>query len=380
MPGNRHIILIRSTYTASGGVERVSLGLIRGLLAKGCVVTLLTMPHQDWPVAHQRLSIVEMGFFRTHRLIQAWSFNRAVIRFLSRQKADAILSLDKVTLFTHLHAGGGTHKTFLKIKNQYSSGLSRWLRSMSIFHRYILNLEKRGFSNPMLKKVRCNSELVKKDIVRDYNVAEEKLVLVHSGIRWDDMEATFDRRTEIGNELLELHRFDPEWKMILFLGSGFARKGLDIALQGLAAMHKDYHLIVVGKGRPKRFRIMAQALGITKRIHYIGPQENGWRYAAACKALVLPSYYDPFGGAAAEGHAMGLPVLVSDKTGYADRVVHGENGVILKTPFESIAVKAAFAELEALIEAPKWSPVQIRQHARYVADDVVLSRLLEQFL
>ena len=105
-PRNRHTIVIRSTYSTSGGVERVALSTIRGLLDSGDRVTLLTMPQQQWPVSHRRLTVVELGLHRTHRLVQAWSFNRAVLRYLRHSSADCIFSLDKVARFTHLHAGG----------------------------------------------------------------------------------------------------------------------------------------------------------------------------------------------------------------------------------------------------------------------------------
>ena len=112
----------------------------------------------------------------------------------------------------------------------------------------------------------------------------------------------------------------------------------------------------------------------------MGPQPSGWRFAAAARAMVLPSQYDPFGGAAAEGHAMGIPALVSDKTGYVDGVIHGQNGIILKTPMTDSAVRQAFTKLHALIENPQWTAEQLREHARQIDDDVVMEKLMEEFL
>jgi len=137
---------------------------------------------------------------------------------------------------------------------------------------------------------------------------------------------------------------------------------------------------VVGKGNPAAYFRLAAGLGIDRRIHFLGPQPDGWRYAALCKAMVLPSQYDPFGGAAAEGHAMGIPVLVSDKTGYADRIVSGLNGVILRTPMDPPQIEMSFSELQAVIEHPQWRSEQFREHAFQVDDDVILERLLRDFL
>lgn len=343
-------------------------------------VTLLTLPDQAWPITHERFSKVELGLGKLNRLVRIWSFNHAVVKYLSRHKVDCALSLDKVALFTHLHAGGGTHKSFLKIRSQYARPVNRFFRKLSLFHWYTLRLERKGFENPMLRKVRCNSEMVKRDIQNDYNVPDEKLTVVHSGIRWQEMKETFQRREEIARELCEIHQLAPDEPYLLFLGSGFSRKGLDIAIQGLKWMPESYHLVVVGKGSTSVYQRLAADLGLAGRLHFLGPQPQGWRYAAMCKALVLPSQYDPFGGASAEGHAMGLPVLVSDTTGYVDRVIHGENGIILNTPMTSSNIEKAFNALAELIAHPRWRAEQLREHARFVDDDVILDRLFRQFL
>ena len=93
-------------------------------------------------------------------------------------------------------------------------------------------------------------------------------------------------------------------------------------------MAPEYHLLVVGKGSVGRYAKLSVELDIQERVHFLGPQPDGWRYASLCKALVLPSRYDPFGGAAAEGNAMGVPVLISDMTGYIDYVIPNQNGII----------------------------------------------------
>lgn len=321
-----------------------------------------------------------MGIGRGSRLLQAWSFNRGVYQYLHGYGPATILSLDRVTAFTHLHAGGGTHKTFLSLRRRYSGPIAGYFRFISPFHRYLLYVEKKGFENPNLVKVRCNSEMVREDVLREYSVPAEKLVVIHSSIRWKAMEKVFADRHRIARMLCQKHRIDPAWKSLLFLGSGFDRKGLDVAIKGLSLMPAAYHLIVVGKGATRVYARLAAELDVGGRVHFLGPQADGWQYAALCTAMVLPSQYDPFGGAAAEGHAMGIPVLVSDKTGYSDWVEHGRNGVIIPTPMKQPQIESAFADLHALIEHPKWSPERLRDHSGQLDDDVILERLFREFI
>lgn len=376
----KRIAIVRSTFSPYGGVERVALSIVEGLLKKGASVTLMTFPGQPWPVKDPNLHVVTLGLFRTHRLIQALSFEQAVTRYLKRHAFDCIFSLDKVTCFTHLHAGGGTHKTFLRIRSGYSNRLSNFLRRFSLFHHYTLYLEKKGFQNPRLQRVRCNAEMVRRDIRSDYGVPAEKMCVIHSGIRWQAMGDTFDDRNAVGDALRRQHRIAAGWQCLLFLGSGFDRKGLDIAIRGLAGLPEIAHLLVVGKGATGPYQRLAANLDLSGRVHFLGARPQGWRYAACCRALVLPSQYDPFGGAAAEGHAMGIPVLVTDTTGFADYVIPGENGVILANPMTEATIRAGFAALWDLIQHPRLSPDELREHVRCLDDDAILERLLTEFL
>ena len=77
---------------------------------------------------------------------------------------------------------------------------------------------------------------------------------------------------------------------------------------------------------------------------------------------------------------MGLPVLVSDKTGYSDWVENGVNGIVLQTPMTPARTATAFEALQALIENPRWTPDQLREHARQVDDDVILEHLMNRFI
>ena len=375
----KSIAIIRSGYSPYGGVESVALSIIKGLLKRNRKITLLTLTGQKWPVVHDHFKIVPLGISRGTRLMKVWAFNRMVNKYLRANQHSIIFSLDNVTTFTHRHDGGGTHKTFLKIRRQHENIFSNLFRLISPFHAYLLYLEKKGFENNKLVKVQCVSTMVFKDIQRDYNLPSDKLCVIPAGIRWQAIQEVFDAREQIAADLRKAYHIDAKWKSLLFLGSGFERKGLEIAIKGLSFMPDEYHLIIVGKNKISPYIRISEKFGIANRVHFLGPQKDGWRFATLCRALLLPSYYDPFGLVAAEGHAMGIPVLVSDKTGYMDFVDHGQNGVILQTPMDLVNIKKAFSDLMKLIENPQWTPQQLRDHARQCDDEIVFERLLKDF-
>jgi UDP-glucose:(heptosyl)LPS alpha-1,3-glucosyltransferase len=373
----KKIAMIRSSYMPYGGVERLTAELITRILKTGVEISLLTLPHQKWPISHPNLKIIPLGSLIKNRLWQLWRFEQSVCNYLSTNPFDVIFALDRVSFFTHFLGGGGSHKTFLQIKNENSNILVRLFRKMSLFHTYNLHIEKKGFHNPRLQKILCCSNMVFKDISRDYQVDSGKFQIIYFGINWREIGDVFNNRTVIGDELLKIHGLDRSNNWLLFLGSGFDRKGLDIAINGLVFLPESYHLIVIAKDSSRAYIRQSEKLGVKKRVHYLGTQPEGWRYASICKAMILPSRYEPFGLAAAEAQAMGLPVLVSKNTGYAELVKQGKNGIILRNDG---GIEEAFTALKNLIEAPTMSPSQIRDEISHLDNDIISEKIIREFL
>jgi len=377
MDGVKDIAVIRSSYSPYGGLEVQAADFIRSLLAKNIKVSLLTLPRQPWPIVHPNLEIITLGSLIKNRLWQLWRFERAVVNYLSFHSFQTVFSLDRVSCYTHFSAQEGSHKSFLCVKNRLSSTPARLFRKLSLFHASMLQVEKKGFHNPLLEKIHCCSHMVARDIGNDYLVDPGKFQIIYNGINWKDIGNTFMNRAFIGDGLLKAHGLHPSHKYLLFLGSGFVRKGLHIAISGLVFLPESYHLIVVGKDRCGAYIRQAEKLGLKQRVHFLGPQAQGWRYAAICKALILPSAYEPFGLAAAEAQAMGLPILVSENTGYAELVSPGRNGVVLKNNGN---IKDAFIEIQHLMESPVLTPEQIREHVSCLDNDIITEKIIREFL
>jgi len=376
----KKIALIRSGYSPFGGIEMHALSLMKHLLAHKVHIHLLTWPDQDWPLEHPNLTIVPIGHHWGSRLYQSWHFNRSVRRYLKNHSFDCVFSMDQVETCTHIHAGGGSHRVFLQIKNQHSPAISRLFRRLSLFHKLILSLERKAFTNSSLKKIRCCSAMVQSDISAHYNVPEEKMIVIHNGIDWSGIGKIFEKRQVIQSELLDKHKLNKEWQFILFLGSGFERKGLDIAIKGLKYIDNNFNLLVIGKGSEKPFNQLARANGVNDRVHFLGPQPNGWQFAAMCKGFVLPSRYEPFGRAAAEVQAMGLPALVSNRTGYAELIQEEETGIILRFPDTDSEIQQSFERFAAIMKTPKLSATQIRNRIEILDDQHVIQLLINEFL
>lgn len=77
---------------------------------------------------------------------------------------------------------------------------------------------------------------------------------------------------------------------------------------------------------------------------------------------------------------MGIPVLISDRTGYVDWVEEGRNGVILKFPVTVETIADAFGRLLTMIASPPLAAEKIREGSRRLDHGNVMRRLLSDFL
>src|SRR2546428_219938 len=63
---------------------------------------------------------------------------------------------------------------------------------------------------------------------------------------------------------------------LLFVGSGFERKGLDTVIDALAiSADRSSRLIVIGRGATRPFRERAARLAVDTRIAWLGPRPHG---------------------------------------------------------------------------------------------------------
>jgi UDP-glucose:(heptosyl)LPS alpha-1,3-glucosyltransferase len=107
---------------------------------------------------------------------------------------------------------------------------------------------------------------------------------------------------------------------LLFVGSGFERKGLGTALEALAQIRADARLIVLGRGNVDAYQAQARRLGIEERVIWLGPRPDVERWYGAADVVVLPTTYEPFGNVHLEALASGVPIVTTSAAGGAEIV------------------------------------------------------------
>ena len=159
----------------------------------------------------------------------------------------------------------------------------------------------------------ANSNMVKSNIIKHYSVPAEKIHLLYNGVDLERFTPVNKEkwRRQVRNSLT----LRPDAKLVLFVGSGFMRKGLQVLLEAVSLMKdNEIRVLVIGKGPVHKFKAKAERYGIEGRIIFLGPQKEIEKYYFAADLFVLPTIYDPFSNATLEAMASGLPVITTEKT------------------------------------------------------------------
>ena len=163
------------------------------------------------------------------------------------------------------------------------------------------------------------SESTKRDVVADFGLDPNRMVIVYHGIDAD----IFRPHPEIvrkTNRLMAVASADVPLKGLIYLIRAYHQ---------LLATRPDLELLVVGKLREGQTSKLLDELGIRDKVKFVSSlssEQIAELYAEATIA-VAPSVYEGFGFPPGEAMACGVPVVVTD--GGALPEVVGDAGIVV---------------------------------------------------
>ncbi len=292
--------LIRRGFSSTGGAEAYLLRLAEGLATSGHAPILVTSG--DWPSSawkHGEMIRLPGG--------TPTEFARAFLK--TKNRFDVSLSLERTPGCDVFRAGDGVHAAWLKRRAAYEPAWKVFLRRWNPKHGALTILERKVFESS--KFIIANSRMVANEITEWFGVPTDRIHVIPNGIGQSlPLVNKTDAREALG--------IAPNTFCALFVGTGWDRKGLDLAVKAMDSLPGDAMLLIAGRGNQAAFQ--------GKCTKFLGPTKNLPAIFAAADVFVLPTYYDPFSNACLEALAAGLPVVTTTANGCSEIIKEGKHG------------------------------------------------------
>ncbi|MBU0480471.1 MAG: glycosyltransferase family 4 protein [Proteobacteria bacterium] len=312
-------VLVKS-FVTSGGAERYAVEITTRLRRRGHDIHLFA----------RRADTKYLDGIHFYKVPDKFTFSSAVNSVSFAMEASKLLE-NKTFDVIHSHERAYCQDVLTVHTFSYKSGLYKYNFIRRLDQKFLsyrswiyLWLERRQMKTSWLAAV---SGVIKDDCEK-YYCRTKNVEIISPGVDTElfNPELTTGWRDEARKEF----GYRPDEMVVLFVGSEFKRKGLDLLLSAVGTGMK---LMVVGRGdNLSFFEGLVQKYNLFEQVTFAGFVDNDIRrFYATADVVVLPSRSEAFGMTVLEAMACGLPSLTSKNTGAAAVITHGRDGFVFET-------------------------------------------------
>jgi glycosyltransferase involved in cell wall biosynthesis len=332
------IALATSAIVRGDGQGRVNYEIAMRAANAGHEVTVLATRVDADVAAHERIRVVRWNIFNVPTsLIRQQLASYLVGGWLRKHRND----------FDIVHVNGGFTLAESDVNTTHFVH-DAWLRSPvhtsrirkglpALYYRGLTRLNQIQEAAAFRKAhvVVAISARVREQLLAS-GVDPSKIALIANGVDVDEFSPGPSLRAELG--------LPADKPLILFAGDMTTpRKNLDGVLRAVRAL-PDVHVVVVGSLRKNPYPAMAQQLGLSERVHFLGWRKDLDRIMRSVDAFVFPSRYEACSLVMLEALASGLPVVTAVTAGGAE-IVAEAGGIVLDDPERVDLLERAIAKL-----------------------------------
>ena len=311
------LALIRRQFSATGGAELYVQRLLGALSAAGHETHLFAEKWQG-QAAGVQFHTINVDGSRAERPLR---FAEGVNAALLQEKFDCVFSLERTLKQDVYRAGDGLHRVWLERRRQFAPWWKRPLVGLGAFHRNMMELEARTFDPENTKHIIVNSDMVRGEIAQHFpSFPQERIHTIRNGLEVQRFQNP-DRKAARQRFGLKDDDF-----VLVFVGSGWERKGLPWLLKFMAGRSEDpqLKLLVVTRDRLRG--------KVPPNVILTGPLSDVEAAYAAADVLAFLPIYEPCSNVVSEALASGLPAITTSFNGASELIDPGVNGHILDDP------------------------------------------------
>ena len=340
-------------YFPFGGLERNFIKISRECLARGHWVDVFTMRWEGEKPEGMTVNLLAPRGMSNHR--QAAAFAVDLAARLARQSYDLVLGFNRLPGLDLYYAADVCYTARIRRQRSFLSKLTGRYRIFSAFERAVFGTESRT-------EIIMLSAKEKEIYQAEYQTPDQRFHLVPPSVNKKSIRSclTPENRKEI-RARLGLAAGD---NFLLMIGSNFHTKGVDRAIEALAALppalQKATHLFIVGKGKEKPYLRLARKLAIAEHVRFLGAREDVPMYLSGADFVLQPSRTENTGNAIVEALVAGVPVLATEACGFAMHVARsGAGSIIPSSPFRQETMNSMLRDLLLAQRRKEWQRLAI---------------------
>ncbi len=314
------VTIVAHDIGSVGGMERQLAELVCGLRALGHEVTAIArtceLPADSGVRFHRvrgpsRPFLLAYPWFVLAGSLAVWRWRRGLVQ------ATGAIVLNRVDAVA-VHC---CHQVYRAQPNRTGRLFRRYVGAVGLLTRVAERLCYR-VNRPAAFV--CVSEGVAEEVREHFPGAADRVLTIHNGV---DTEAFAPgvREREARSLRAELG-ISPGRPVVAFVGDG--NKGLRRVIESLVRA-PGWDLLVAGRGHVRSYQELADSLGVSKAVHWLGVVRDIQVVYELADAFVLPSSYETFSLVTFEAAASGLPILATPVSGVRELLCDGENGFLI---------------------------------------------------
>lgn len=217
------------------------------------------------------------------------------------KKNKMYFSLERIVCPDVYRAGDGVHKVFLNIENK---------SKLNPLHPIYLFLETRCFNNA--KFIIANSNMIKDEIIDTYGIRPNKIDVVYNGVE----SKTINHESSF-KKLSKEFDIDKNSSILLYVGSGFKRKGVEEFLEIIAKLkNQSVKAFIIGKEKNlEYYQQLSKDLKIDKTVIFTGPRADVDDFYTISDIFLFPTRYEPFSNVVLEAMSFENAVFTTRQNG-----------------------------------------------------------------
>jgi len=291
------------SFSGDGGVERMMINLMRGLIDKNYAIDLVLAKAKGSfiDMIPAQINVIRLGTSHTYTslfaLMRYLKGNRPSVLLVAKHRAGLVAAWTR-------RLTGLPDRMVLRLGTTVSAAL----QDKNKIRHYIWYTTMRTFY-PWMDKIIAVSQGVADDVIKITNLPPTRVEVIHNPVITPDLAT-------LAQQPISHPWFQPGAPLVIIgIGRLTYQKDFPTLMRAFAKVRQQLpcRLVILGEGRERTlYASLATELGISDSLDLPGFVTNPYAYLGKAGLFVLSSRWEGSPNALTEAMALGIPVVATD--------------------------------------------------------------------